>query len=78
MKEESIIRALESLSITNDDKHQIVVHVALDLSDLYDLSACLRECAEESKDFDMITNAVEFWKFFKHCKEVAHEAKNYE
>lgn len=77
MENEKVVRALESLSMTDEVEPKIVVHVALGLTDLYDLMYCLQKCAEKSDDFETIAAAVEYNKFFKHCKEVAHEAKNY-
>lgn len=75
MKEESLIRSLESLSMTRGDDRQIVVHIALGVDDLYSLINCLEICAEKSDDFDCVAEAVDFARFFKHCKYVASQAK---
>lgn len=75
MIEESIIRTLESLSMTKGENPKIVVHIALGVDDLYILINCLEICAEKSDDFDCVAEAVDFARFFKHCKYVASQAK---
>lgn len=74
MKEESFIRSLESLSMTKGNDPQIVVHIALGVGDLYSLISCLKECAEKSDDFDSVADAVDYCRFFKHCKDTAFSA----
>lgn len=77
MKEEILIRSLESLSMTEGDDPQVVVHIALGVSDLYSLISCLKECAEKSDDFSSVADAVDYVRFFKHCKDVAFLAKKH-